>query len=1566
MIPILFILLLMFNGFATAKEMIVGPQEMYNSIQSAIDTATTGDTIIVKAGVYNESLIVDKSIHLQSKDGHLKTVIKGFNSSDAIRIIEDQAIITGFSVSGRIYIENANHCHLIDNVIESDQDDTQGIYLFQSLHTVISHCMLRNMNNGIHLDLSHNNVLWGNVISFCNSGILLSESNQSLIYGNTFVTNTIAMDSYHSSRNAFVANFVYHNDIGLQLYASDNAIIAQNSIDENETAVYAKNADNNITFLNNFIQNTVNVHSIESSNYWNSLCGLNMKYGQFLNKVKLGNYYSNNNTISDPDMNGVSGNAFNLDVNEPNDLFPLILTTDHYLIQTWQLNQDHMMYWNVKDLQPGKISLSENEEKIYFVAPEYPEISFTGVDSWEGQLVFTSPPATGYTLLLEIGYVTNNFDFVPKGPTSVITGDDSQYIYPFTCVKSAFTVPDGYKPAMQITKYKNWGYDILTGGLWSFISPPEGDYFSLYPDKHPEIVSVYPYLGETGISTAAPILINFSEIMDAESLTHTTIQLVGDENQVIPMEIFSAGTTVKMMPNHALSAFSNYTVTLFQQIKDSFGYPLAETFQTYFRTGSGPDTEPPVIVGTTPCHQCLNENTAILVKIVFSEPMQSSSINLSTVKVSDGIENITGAISYDGLTATFLPQSPLKHHTQYQVIVTASVMDIAGNSLVNPYSFVFTTTENVIYVGPSENYTDIQTAINGSSDNTRIIVRDGEYRENIVINKSLTLKSVNGYTHTTIIAKDSGQSVIEIQESNVTVQGFSLYGATQFPASGIFVNSTASACQILNNRCGIANDQANAFGIYLNSTEKNGLFNNQCAFNSENGIHVDTSHENTLVSNQCMFNAKTGIHLEGSQNNLLLYNQSSNNNSGILLKMQSCRNNALYLNSFKENSVNSALSDNQSNQWYSPTFIQYTYDHKTLNSSMGNYYSDFSGTDTENDGIIDQKNNPIGDLYPLANDTKQYLLNIWWFQNSSVLTSNILDLSFNQAMIEGYAAQIFKENMPVTSEKTYTWGDVFNGQLTFAQAPGSDDHFLLEIGYCDENNTFYPMGPDAELTGDNITTTHIFNTGMSSFTIPKNNTFAAQITNKSAWDHELITGNGLSYISLGEASISYFTLNISISPLDTGAVSADGILCPGDCTESYTANATIQLTTAPKSSYIFDHWEGDIESTDSELDILMNGEKNLIAVFKEKPPAPEVIGPENESIFYQRPVTLKVDDTIAYTKHFMVKQCGKPYQLSEYPKSFYAETSSSAYTLPVTDFQDGLKYIWKSGYTDATSGKMIWSVESSFKVGTVSASKPIQLAPGITREKFRLISIPYWPEQPEAETQFSQSIVGSYESNYKIATYDPEISAYVEYGNDLKIEPGRSYWFLARDGMSLQIQGITVTTASDIDIELWYQPATGDGWNMIGCPNHADYYWGELQVIEYDNNGSIISGPFNISDTTSDVDDLIDRHLWYWEDSQYKSPSDDSSLPDYDFVMHPNTGYWVHVNRPNVVLRFPKMTKKRSLKRNHNKRFKTNSISAEPPPCPIDDLTRYKENSSQGIESKCFIQTICFPISLIK
>ena len=99
---------------------------------------------------------------------------------------------------------------------------------------------------------------------------------------------------------------------------------------------------------------------------------------------------------------------------------------------------------------------------------------------------------------------------------------------------------------------------------------------------------------------------------------------------------------------------------------------------------------------------------------------------------------------------------------------------------------------------PSPCYTSVQAAINASAPGDTILVHPGKYYETLVINKSLTLQSTNGWQNTTI--DPFTESIIRIEgDVDVTVQGFEITGPITGPSSyGIYIGEVFSTVNILD------------------------------------------------------------------------------------------------------------------------------------------------------------------------------------------------------------------------------------------------------------------------------------------------------------------------------------------------------------------------------------------------------------------------------------------------------------------------------------------------------------------------------------------------------------------------------------------------------------------------------------------------------------------------------------------------------------------------------------------------------------------------------------------------
>ena len=401
-----------------------------------------------------------------------------------------------------------------------------------------------------------------------------------------------------------------------------------------------------------------------------------------------------------------------------------------------------------------------------------------------------------------------------------------------------------------------------------------------------------------------------------------------------------------------------------------------------------------------------------------------------------------------------------------------------------------------IYV--PDNYAKIQWAVDNASTGNTIIVRDGTYYENVIVNKQLTIKSENGSDNCIVDGGGSG-NVITLNADGITIEGFTVRNSGRswpYMDAGIKVVSNSNKIaynSITNNVHGIAlggsnnniynntvssnnwdgislysssnnsitNNVMNSDGIVINGyqlqpwnthtiegnivngkplyyfknkiggkvpedagqvilanctgmrienlnisntdvgvqlgfSSHNIIKNNRIYLNNVHGIDLVYSSNNNIYNNTANSNSGDGIHLGSSSNNNIYNNIASNNLNGIDLVYSSnnniynntansnsgdgiylwgsSNNNKIYLNNFINN-TDQIGSYYSTNIWNSTSKITYTYNGSTYTNYLGNYWSDYTGSDADGDGIGDTPYSIDGDkdYYPLMERFEDYI-----------------------------------------------------------------------------------------------------------------------------------------------------------------------------------------------------------------------------------------------------------------------------------------------------------------------------------------------------------------------------------------------------------------------------------------------------------------------------------------------------------------------------------------------------------------------------------------------------------------
>ena len=241
---LLCLLLLSFSAFA--KEWQVAPGN--GTLQSAIDAAEPGDTLLLVAGTYTGSVDIHRSLTLSGSgvDGNGgDSIIEGEGSSHVITVSAPDVTIRGLNIqhSGEVAEDENSGVFITAEgdraLIETNhlEHNLIGVYLKGPESVVVRNNVIigskfHRMNdrgNGVYLWDTPGSIIRDNDIRFGRDGIFVNGSRNNIFSGNRMTDLRIAVHYMYAHDSEVSSNTSINNHIGFAIMFSDR-IIAKNNI----------------------------------------------------------------------------------------------------------------------------------------------------------------------------------------------------------------------------------------------------------------------------------------------------------------------------------------------------------------------------------------------------------------------------------------------------------------------------------------------------------------------------------------------------------------------------------------------------------------------------------------------------------------------------------------------------------------------------------------------------------------------------------------------------------------------------------------------------------------------------------------------------------------------------------------------------------------------------------------------------------------------------------------------------------------------------------------------------------------------------------------------------------------------------------------------------------------------------------------------------------------------------------------------------------------------------------------------------------------------------------------
>lgn len=323
-------------------QIVVGPQETYKDIASAVRAAQPDQTIILQKGIYHERVLINKPLHLTGQDGsildgggmenvilvdHTQNVVisnltlrnsagGGIQPFAGVKVVSSEHVtvqdVIMNEVEYGVYLDSStqctiDHCQISGKVEEMPEDRGDGIGLWNSNNNLMTNNHVRDVRDGALFSFSHSNQVAYNQFDHLRYGLHYMYSDENTFDHNSF-TDCVAGATPMYSKYITFSNNVFAHMPGELAYAillkdMDNCVVKDNLILESNVGIQLDHSNNNqiqgnlilncgegLVILGNTTGNTFTGNSVR-----NNVVDVVSDYGALPNTWSsqgIGNYWS--------------------------------------------------------------------------------------------------------------------------------------------------------------------------------------------------------------------------------------------------------------------------------------------------------------------------------------------------------------------------------------------------------------------------------------------------------------------------------------------------------------------------------------------------------------------------------------------------------------------------------------------------------------------------------------------------------------------------------------------------------------------------------------------------------------------------------------------------------------------------------------------------------------------------------------------------------------------------------------------------------------------------------------------------------------------------------------------------------------------------------------------------------------------------------------------------------------------------------------------------------------------------------------------------------------------------